>query len=65
MTLCRKIITSLPYFQFTVNLEQYGSRIPGEQFIKLTFSLNLTLYLAKTENRTEKILTQRSHYCFE
>ena len=24
----RKIATSLPYFQFTVNLEQFGSRIP-------------------------------------
>ena len=33
--------------------------------IKLTFSLTVTFYLAKTENRTKKSLTQLSHYCFK
>ena len=32
--------------------------------VKLTFSLTVTLYLTKTENRTKKSLTQLSHYCF-
>ena len=29
------------------------------------FSLTVTFYLAKTENKTKKSLTQHSHYCFE
>ena len=32
---------------------------------KLIFSLNLTFYLTKAENRTKKLKTQLSHYCFE
>ena len=30
MTSCHKIVTSLPFFQFKVNLPQSGSRIPDE-----------------------------------
>ena len=29
MRSCRKIVTSLPFFQFAANLEQSGSRIPN------------------------------------
>ena len=62
---CRKIVTSLLFFRFIVNLGQSGSRIPDTESIKLRFSLIVTFYLAKTENRTKKSLTQFSHYCFE
>ena len=65
MTSCRKIVTSLPFFQFTANLEQSRSWITEAWSIKLKFSLLVTFYLAKTENRTRKSLTQLSHYCFE
>ena len=44
------------------NLEQSGSGIPDAWFLKLTFSLLLTLYLTKTENRTKKSSTQLSHF---
>ena len=29
MTLCQKIVTSLPFFGFMADLEESGSRIPG------------------------------------
>ena len=48
-----------------VNLEQSESWIPDALSVKLTFSLKVTFYLTKTENRTKKSLTQLSHYCFE
>ena len=31
----------------------------------LHFSLTITFYLTKTENRTKKSLTKLSYYCFE
>ena len=37
----------------------------GCMSVKLTFSLIVTFYLTKTENRTKKPLTQLSRYCFE
>ena len=46
-------------------LEQLESRIPDAKTIKLTFSLIVTFYVKKTENRTKKSLTQLSLYCFE
>ena len=52
-------------FQFTANLEQSGSQIPDAESVKLIFSLKVTFYLVKTENRTKKSLTQLSQYCFE
>ena len=52
-------------FQFTANLEQSGSQIPDAQSVKFIFSLKITCYLTKTENRTKKSLTQLSHDCFE
>ena len=45
---CQKIVTSLPFFQFTANLEQFGSLIPDAWSVKVTF------YLIKTENGTKK-----------
>ena len=46
---------------------QFGAiRIPDSGHIVCNlFSLIVTFYLTKTENRTEKSLTQLSHYCFE
>ena len=63
MTLCWKIATSLPFFEFRANLEQSGSWIPDTQSVKLISSLIVAFYLTKTENRTKKSLTQPSHYC--
>ena len=65
MTLSRKIVTSLSFFQFITNLEQSRSRISDAESAKLTFSLTVTFYLATIENRTKKSLTHLSHYCFE
>ena len=62
---CQKIVKSLLFFQFMANLGQSGSQIPDEQSVKFIFSLTVTFYLTKTENRTKKPLTQLSHYCFE
>ena len=39
----------------TAKLEQYGSRSPDRQSVKLTFLLKVTFYLIKTDNRTNKI----------
>ena len=60
----RQIVT-LSFFRFMVSLEQSGSRIPDAEFVKLTFSLTVTFYLMKTEDRTKKSQTHLSHYCFE
>ena len=65
MTICQKIVTSLPFFKYAVNLEQSESRIPETESMKLIFSLILNFYFAKTENRSKKSLTQLSHYGFE
>ena len=60
-----KIVTSLSFFRFLVNLEQSGDWIPDTESAKVMFSVTVTFCLIKTENRTEKSLTQLSHYCFE
>ena len=65
MTSFRKILTSLLFFQFTTNLDQFGSRIRKAESVKPIFSLILTFYLTKTENRTTKPVKELSHYCFE
>ena len=57
---CRKIVTSLLFFQFTANLEQSRNRIPDAQSVKLLFSLIGTFHLTKSENRTKISLTQLS-----
>ena len=56
MTSCRQIVTPLSFFRFVANFEQSGSRIPDAGSVKLTFSLTVTFYLTKTENRTKKSL---------
>ena len=72
MTSCRKIVTSLPFFQFMEKLEQFGSRIPHAESVKCTFSLTVTLHItktgekiAKTEDRSKKSVTHLSHYSFD
>ena len=65
MTSFRKIVTSLSFFGFLANLEQSGGRIPDTESAKVMFSVIVTFYLTKTENRTKKSLTQLSYYCFE
>ena len=55
----------LVIFPINADLEQFRSRISDAQSVKPTFSLIVTFYLTKTENRTKKYLTQLSHYCFE
>ena len=65
MTSCRQIVTSLSFFRLIANLEQSRSRIPDELSVKLTFSLTVTFFLTKTENRTEKFLSKLPHYCSE
>ena len=62
MTSCRQIVTSLSFFRFMANLEQYASRVRD---VKLKIFINSNFYLKKTENKTKKTLTQLSHYCFE
>ena len=62
---CRKIVTSLSFFGFLANLEQSGGRIPDTESAKVMFSVIVTFYLTKTENRTKKSRTQLSHYWFE
>ena len=59
VTSCRKIVTSLPFFQFTANLEQSRSRILDVKtyMLKLTFSSIATFYLTKIENRAKRSLT--------
>ena len=51
-------MTSLPFCQFTASLELSRSRIPDVQPVKLRFSLIVTFYLTKTENRTKNSLKQ-------
>ena len=58
-------MTSFPFFQITANLEQSGSRIPEVQSVKLMFSLIVTFYLTKTENRTQKSRTKLSRHRIE
>ena len=65
MTLCRKMVTSLCFFQFMAILQSSGSRIPESWSIKLTFSLTISLDLTKHANRTQNSLTQLPYYCFE
>ena len=54
MTSCQKIVTLLSFLQFMANLEQSGSRIPDAESVKFIFSLIVTFYITKTENRTKK-----------
>ena len=65
MISCQKIVSLLSFFRFMANLERSGSRMRDVQSVKLIFSLKVTFYLTKHENRTKKSLTQLSHYCFE
>ena len=61
----RKIVTSLSFFKFLANLEQSGGWIPDTESAKVMFSIIVTFFLTKTENRTKKSLSRLSHYLFE
>ena len=47
-------MTSLLFFQFMVNLEKTRGQIQDTWSVELTFSLSVTFYLTKTENRIKK-----------
>ena len=49
------------FFPIMANLQPSGSRILDAWFIKFTFSLIVTIYLTKLENKTKKSLTQLSY----
>ena len=53
MTPCRKIVTSLSFFGFLVNLWQSRGRIVDKKFAKAMFSVIVTFSLMKTENITK------------
>ena len=54
MTSFREIVISLPFFQFTANLEPSDFvRVVG----KLMFPSTVTFYITKTENKIKKSLT--------
>ena len=52
---CWQIVTSLSFFQFMANLEQSKIWIPDAESVKVTFSLRVTFYLTKTENRIKNL----------
>ena len=52
-------------FQFKANLEQSESRIQEVRSLILLFSLTVTFYITKTDNRTKTSLTQLSRYIFQ
>ena len=62
MKSCQQIVTSLSFTRFIANLERCRSRIQDEWSVIFIFSLISTFYLTKTENRTNKFLTQLSYY---
>ena len=65
MTSFWKNTTSSSFFRFLANLEQSGGRIPDTESAKAMFSVIVTFFLTKNENRTKKSPTQLSDYCFE
>ena len=54
----------MSYDLFMTNSKQSGSRIADIYSVKLTFLLTLTLFLTKTKDRTNKSVTQLSHFSF-
>ena len=54
LTSSRNIVTSLSFFGFLANLEQWGGQIPDTESTKIMFSVVGTFSLTKTENRTKK-----------
>ena len=56
------VIMIVPIYGQFEAIQKPDSRV---QSVKLTFSLTVTFYLTKSENRTKKSLTELPHYCFE
>ena len=55
-----EIVTSLTFFKFLANLEQFQTWIPEAWSVKLTLSLEVIAYLTKIENRIKKSHTRFS-----
>ena len=55
---------AIVFLLFMVNLQSSGSRFQDAWSIKFRYSLRVTFFLTKTENRI-KTITQLSYYCFE
>ena len=54
-TSCRQIVTPLSIFQFIVNLQPCGSRIPDGWSIKLIFSLIVTFILQNAKTKLKNL----------
>ena len=52
-------MTSLLFVQFMANLEQSGNQTPEAWSVKLIFSLRVTFYPTKIENRSKKYLAKK------
>ena len=65
MTSCREIVASMFFLWFMANLEQFRNRISDPWSVNFTFSLTVTFYLTKIENRTKKSLTELPHNCIK
>ena len=57
---CDPIVIFWIFYQFVAS----RGLIPDEESVKFIFSVIVTFFLGKTENRTKKSLIQLSH-CFE
>ena len=51
--------------RFMANLQPFRGWFPDAWATKLVFSLTVTFYFTKTENRIKKYLTQLSYCCFK
>ena len=58
--ICNNIVT---FLKFISNSEESRSQIPDAEFVELIFSLIVTFFVTKPENRTRKSQTHLSHYC--
>ena len=47
---CQKIVTSLSFFGFLANLEQFGGRIPDTETAKIMFSVIVNSNLLSYKN---------------
>lgn len=54
----RKIMASLPFFQFMTDLKQFGTWISHAWSVLLTFLLIAVFYITITEKRAKNYLTQ-------
>ena len=55
MTSCQKIVRSLSFLGFLVNMEQSESRIPDTESAKVMFSLIVTFFLQKLKTELKNL----------